>query len=83
MQKMHLELQVVTVEWRWPFKLSVKTSYTVCVITGKWCQIARALLLDKIEGDVAQWLERLQATRSRTPLLPCGVFREAALFLPS
>ena len=41
------------------------------------------------EGDVAQWLERLTASpvmhafRVRSPLFPCGVFREAALFLPS
>ena len=36
------------------------------------------------EGDVAQWLERLtaspvmHASRIRTPLFPCGVFREKA-----
>ena len=41
------------------------------------------------EGDVAQWLERLaaspvmHASRVRTPLFRCGVFREAALILPS
>ena len=43
----------------------------------------------KREGDVALWLERLtaspvmHASRFRTPLFPCGVFRETTLFLPS
>ena len=38
---------------------------------------------------MAQWLERLtvspvmHASRVRTPLFPCGVFIETALFLPS
>ena len=40
------------------------------------------------KGDVAHWLERLtaspvmHASRFRTPLFPCGVFRETSLFLP-
>ena len=43
----------------------------------------------KREGDVALWIERLtaspvmHASRFRTPLFPCGVFRETTLFLPS
>ena len=41
------------------------------------------------EGDVAQWLEHLtaspvmHASRFQIPLFPCGVSREAALFLSS
>ena len=31
MQKMHLELQMVTVEWRWPFKLVTGQDKLYCI----------------------------------------------------
>ena len=46
-------------------------------------------MLVAMQGDLAQWLERLTASPVmhvslvRTMLLPCGVFRETSLFLPS
>ena len=41
MQKMHLELQMVTVEWRWPFKLVTGQDKLYCThlkdgCTGRW-----------------------------------------------
>ena len=72
---------------RWP---DIETASRDCPVVAA-CRINMrgTLSCSRREGDVAQWLERLTASpvmhafRVRSPLFPCGVFREAALFLPS